>query len=176
MIASSAGVAILMVACGGKAESGSPAGPSTSTEAADENPPRPEDRCPGGKTRPFDLQTVIEVARRHGITLYSQPNCLSDARIRTQAANILQYGPDRNDEQQSEIERREGRVTCLLRATPGQAPKVVERNRYVGDAETHFSLLNVVCVIYPDPDDAEEQLARLQEAMDELQLRSRAPS
>ena len=101
--------------------------------------------------------------------LYPQPDCQPDPTIVSQAANILQYGPDQNYQHASEIKEREGAVTCLLRARPGLGPKTVERNRYSGDEETHFSLLNVVCVIYPEPDHAEDQLMRLQEAMDELQ-------
>ena len=57
----------------------------------------------------------------------------------------------------------------MLRENAGSTgPETVERVRYPGDEETHFNLLNVDCVIFPEPDKAEEQLRRLQEAMDDL--------
>jgi hypothetical protein len=163
----------LVVACGGKGEAGSVAG-STSTETGDDNPPRPEERCRGGKTEPFDLKTVIDVARRHRIMLYPQPDCQPDPTIVSQAANILQYGPHQNYQHASEIQEREGAVTCLLRARPGLGPKTVERNRYSGDEETHFSLHNIVCIIYPEPDKTDEQLLRLEKTMNELEDRAKA--
>ena len=116
---------------------------------------------------------MIEVGRRHGITLHSDPACQPDPTVVSQAANVVLYGPDANAEQESEITREEGAVTCMLREDAGPtAPKNVERVRYPGDEETHFKLLNVDCVIYPEPSDAEEQLARLQAAVAELQDRA----
>jgi hypothetical protein len=152
--------ACFLVACGG------------GESRAGERPP-PEQRCRGGKTRPLDLETVIEVGRRHGITLHSDPACQPDPTVVSQAANVVLYGPDANAEQENEITREEGAVTCMLREDAGpRAPKTVERVRYPGDEETHFKLLNVDCAIYPEPGNAEEQLARLQAAMAELEDRA----
>ena len=88
----------------------------------------------------------------------------------SQAANVVLYGLDANAERERQITQEEGAVTCMLREDAGpRAAKTVERVRYPGDEETHFSLLNVDCVIYPEPEHAEEQLGRLQAAMAELQ-------
>ncbi len=83
-------------------------------------------------------------------------------------ANILLYGPHTNIRRQGEIEEREGDVNCLLWAVPN-FPASVERVRYPGDEETPFSLLNVDCVIYPDPASAKKQLMRLERMMEELE-------
>lgn len=92
----------------------------------------------------------------------------------SQAANVVLYGPDANSERESEIVREEGAVTCMLRENAGpRAAKIVERVRHPGDEETHFKLLNVDCVIYPEPQRAEAQLGRLQAAMAELQEKAR---
>ena len=157
-----------LAACGGgESEPGSAGTTTTAGETGE--PPPPGQRCRGGPTRPLELETVIETGRRHGITLYSDPACQPDPSVVSQAANVLLYGPDANDERENEITQAEGAVTCMLRADAGPtAPKTVERVRYPGDEETHFKLLNVDCVIYPEPDKAEEQLTRLKAAMDDL--------
>jgi hypothetical protein len=161
-------VACSLAACGaGESEPGS-AGTTTNTGENSELPP-PGQRCRGGPTRPLELKTVIESGRRHRITLYSDPACQPDPTVVSQAANVLLYGPDANADRENEITREEGAVTCMLREDAGPtAPKTVERVRYPGDDETHFKLLNVDCVIYPEPDKDEEQLTRLQGAMDDL--------
>jgi hypothetical protein len=161
-----------LAACGGgKSEPGA-AGTTTNAGETGELPP-PGQRCRGGRTRPLELETVIEVGRRHGITLYSDPACQPDPTVVSQAANVLLYGPDANAEREREITQAEGAVTCMLREDAGPtAPKTVERVRYPGDEETHFKLLNVDCVVYPEPDNAEEQLRRLQAAMDELRTQA----
>jgi hypothetical protein len=135
--------------------------------------PSPKDRCRGGPTRPLDVQAVIDVGRRHGITLYRDPACIPDPTVVDQASNLLLYGPHTNVDDHDDIERREGAVTCLLRAEPS-SPRAekVERVRYPGDEETHFTLLNVDCIIYPEPDAAQEQLARLEQVMEELERRA----
>lgn len=160
-------------ACGDAEGPVTPAKGTSVTETYDEDAPAPEDRCPGGPTEPLKIGTVIEVGRRHGFTLYPDPACIPDPTIVSQASNILLYGPHTNSQQEDEISRREGSVKCLLRARAGSpTANKVERVRYAGDDETHFRLLNVDCIIYPDPENAGEQLARLQKAMDELEERS----
>ena len=70
--------------------------------------------------------------------------------------------------------QREGDVFCMLRAgsdlprTAKRLPPEVRRIHYQGDEETHFSVFDVDCVVYPDPDHGKEQLRRLQQTMDEL--------
>ncbi len=156
-----------LAACGG-GESEPAAGTTTNAGETGELPPAGQ-RCRGGPTRPLELETVIEVGRRQGITLYSDPACQPDPSVVSQAANVVLYGPDANAEREREITQEEGAVTCMLREAAGPAaPKTVERVQYPGDEETHFKLLNVDCVIYPEPDKADEQLRRLQAAMDEL--------
>jgi hypothetical protein len=158
-----------LAACGGGESEPGAARSTTSTAETGALPP-PEQRCRGGKTRPLELETVIEVGRRHGITLHSDPACQPDPTVVSQAANVVLYGPDKNAERDREITQEEGAVTCLLRENAGPtAANSVERVRYAGDEETHFKLLNVACVIYPEPENADEQLRRLQAAMDELQ-------
>jgi hypothetical protein len=157
-----------LAACGGGESETGAAGTTTNAAETGELPP-PGQRCRGGPTRPLELEAVIEAARRHGITLYSDPACQPDPTVVSQAANVLLYGPEENADRESEITQAEGAVTCMLREDAGpMAPKTVERVRYPGDEETHFKLLNVDCVIYPEPDKAEEQLTRLRGAMDEL--------
>jgi hypothetical protein len=160
--------ACLLAACGtGESEPGS-AGTTPTVGETGQLPP-PGQRCRGGPTRPLELETVIETGRRHGITLYSDPACQPDPTVLSQAANVLLYGPDANADRESEITQAEGAVTCILRKDAGPtAAKTVERVRYPGDEETHFTLLNVDCVIYPEPENADEQLRRLQAAMDQL--------
>jgi hypothetical protein len=156
-----------LAACGGDSEPRA-AGTTTGAGETGELPP-PGQRCRGGPTQPLELEAVIDAGRRHGITLHSDPACQPDPTVVSQAANVLLYGPDANAERESEITEAEGAVACMLRENAGStAPQTVERVRYAGDDETHFRLLNVDCVIYPEPDKAEEQLRRLQEAMDDL--------
>ena len=158
-----------LIACGGGESAPGEARSTTSAAETGELPP-PEQRCRGGKTRPLELETVIEVGRRHGITLHSDPACQPDPTVVSQAANVVLYGPDANAEREKEITQEEGAVTCLLRKNADPtAAQTVERVRYAGDEETHFKLLNVNCVIYPEPGNADEQLRRLQATMDELQ-------
>jgi hypothetical protein len=166
-------VACSLAACGGDSESG-PGAVGTTTNAGEtgELPP-PGQRCRGGPTRPIELETVIAAGRRHGITLYSDPECQPDPTVVSQASNVLLYGPDANADRESEITQAEGAVTCMLREDAGPtAAKNVERVRYPGDEETHFTLLNVDCVIYPEPDNADEQLTRLQAVMDDLRAQA----
>ena len=170
-------VACFLVACGGNQERGSSAESSTSNVTDTQGAPQIPHPCPGGKTRPLDIQTVTEVARRHGITLYANPQCTGDPTVVSEAANTVAYGPNKNVDRYDEITRREGDIACLLYAQPsGSGDKTVRLVHYPGDEETSFTLLNVVCVIYPEPDNAKEQLRRLQETMDELQERSRVSS
>lgn len=148
-----------------------------SREEADALPPV-EDRCPGGKTEPLDVQTVVEVARRHGITLYNDPQCQPDPTIVSTASNQLLWGPNTNVGEHREIDEREGFVSCMLgrgaELTPRvkRAPPEVRRIRYEGDEETHFRAFNVDCVIYPDSEHAEAQLTRLEQTMNELRDRA----
>jgi hypothetical protein len=159
-------------ACGGGESEPGTAGTTTNAGERSELPPEGQ-RCRSGPTRPLELEAVIDAGRSHGITLYSDPACQPDPSVVSQAANVLLYGPDANAERESEITQAEGAVTCMLREDAGPtAPKTVERVRYPGDEETHFKLLNVDCVIYPEPDKAEEQLGRLQAAMDELRTQT----
>ena len=72
---------------------------------------------------------------------------------------------------------REGFHACsaaVAELTPRikRAPPEVERIRYEGDEETHFRVFNVDCLIYPDPEHAEEQLMRLEQTMNELRDRA----
>jgi hypothetical protein len=158
-----------LAACGSGDSAPDSDGTTTTVGETGELPP-PSQRCRGGPTRPLELKEVIEAGRRHGITLYSDPSCQPDPTVVSQAANVLLYGPSANGDRDREITQVEGAVTCILREDAGPtAPKTVERVRYPGDEETHFKLLNVDCVIYPEPDRAEEQLTRLQAAMDDLQ-------
>jgi hypothetical protein len=167
-IVATAIAACSLIACGGGESEPGEARLTTSAAETAERPP-PEQRCRGGKTRPLELETVVEVGRRHGITLHSDPACQPDPTVVSQAANLVLYGPEANTEREKEITQKEGAVTCLLREAPGPtAAKTVERVRYPGDEETHFKLLNVDCVIYPEPGNADAQLRRLQAAMDEL--------
>jgi hypothetical protein len=159
-----------LTACGGGESEPEPGAGGTTTNGGEtgELPPAGQ-RCRGGPAGPLELQTVIETGRRHGITLYSDPACQPDPTVVSQAANVLLYGPDANADRESDITQSEGAVTCLVREEAGpRAPKTVERVRYPGDEETHFKLLNVDCVIYPEPDKAEEQLTRLKATMDDL--------
>jgi hypothetical protein len=165
-IVATALAACSLVACGGGE---SAPGEARSTTGAEAELPPLEQRCRGGKTRPLELHTVIETGRRHGITLHSDPACQPDPTVVSQAANVVLYGPEANAEREREVTQEEGAVTCMLREDAGPAAaKAVERVRYPGDKETHFKLLNVDCLIYPEPENAEEQLSRLQAAMDEL--------
>jgi hypothetical protein len=167
-IVATAIAACSLIACaGGESEPG--AARSTTSVAETGERPQAEQRCRGGKTRPLELETVIEVGRRHGFTLHSDPACQPDPTVVSQVANVLLYGPDANAERERAITREEGAVTCMLREDAGPtAAKTVERIRYPGDEETHFKLLNVDCVIYPEPGNADAQLRRLQAAMEEL--------
>lgn len=165
-----------LVACGGSEPEPSAAGTTTNDGETGDLPP-PGLRCRDGPTRPLELETVIDVGRRHAITLYPDPACQPDPTVVSQAANVLLYGPDENADRESEVTHAEGAVTCMLRAEAGpSAPKTVERVRYPGDEETHLKLLNVDCVIYPEPDKAEEQLSRVQAAMDELRAEAEKTS
>jgi len=169
-----AAAALLVAGCGDGEPEPEPGATGTTTNAreSDELPP-PGQRCRGGPTRPLELETVIAAGRRHGITLYSDPACQPDPTVVSQAANVLLYGPNANADREREITEAEGDVTCMLREDAGPtAPKTVERVRYPGDEETHFTLLNVDCVIYPEPDKADEQLARLQAVMDDLRAQA----
>jgi hypothetical protein len=166
-----AATALLAAGCGGGESEPDAAGTTTNAGESDEVPPG--QRCRGGPTRPLELETVIAAGRRHGITLYSDPACQPDPTVVSQAANVLLYGPNANADREREITEAEGDVTCMLREDAGPtAPKTVERVRYPGDEETHFTLLNVDCVIYPEPDKADEQLARLQAVMDDLRAQA----
>jgi len=128
-------------------------------------------RCSGGTTRPLDIETVIEVGRRHEITLYSDPECSNPPGIVSQASNTILYGSDANTDRYDEITRQEGDVRCgLYSRSRGDAK--VHRLHYADDVETRFTLHNVRCVIYPDEDHAKEQLRHLQEAMNELEQRA----
>ncbi len=161
-------VLALLTSCGSSAEPRSDGSPPTASTTSDDDAPAPQDRCPGGKTRPLTIRAVIEAARQHDITLYDDPACTPEPTIEREASNILLYGPHTNVAQQSEIEQREGFVICALSATP-QFGSTVERIRYPGDEETNLRLLNVNCVIYPDPPSADEQLARLEQTMNDLE-------
>lgn len=158
--------------CGGSAERGSDGGSPTGSATVDDNLPPVEDRCPGGSTRPLAVERVIEVAQRHGITLYDNPQCDPEPSVVRQASNIVRYGPNANIPDQDEISEREGDVDCLFERESAPAlrgnPPAVERVHYATDEETYFTFLNVECVIYPNPEDAETQLRRLQQTMDEL--------
>jgi hypothetical protein len=170
-IAATAIAACSLVACGGGESEPGATRSTTSVPESGELPP-PDQRCRGGKTRPLELETVIEVGQRHGITLHSDPACQPDPTVVSQAANVVLYGPDASAEREREITQEEGAVTCMLREDAGPAAaETVERVRYPGDEETHFKLLNVDCVIYPEPENAEEQLRRLQATNSESKRR-----
>jgi hypothetical protein len=128
-------------------------------------PPRNE-RCPGGKTQPLELKTVISAARHHRISFYNDPQC-ADPTVVSQAANILLYGPHTNSQDGDAIQKREGDVTCLLRARP-EFSSNVQRIQYRGDKKIEFRLLNLECFIFPDPQSRHTQLRRLSEALNDL--------
>jgi hypothetical protein len=169
-----AATALLVAGCGGGESEPEPGAAGTTTNAGETGKlPPPGQRCRGAPTRPIELETVIAAGRRHGVTLYSDPACQPDPTVVSQAANVLIYGPDANADREREITEAEGAVTCMLREDAGPtAPKTVERVRYRGDEETHFTLLNVDCVIYPEPDKADEQLTRLQAVMEDLRAQA----
>jgi hypothetical protein len=100
--------------------------------------------------------------------LLDDPTCTPLPTVVRQASNIVLYGRDTNVAQREEIEQREGFVTCALSRGP-EFPSTVDRIHYSGDEETYFRLLNVTCIIYPDPPNAEVQLARLGRTMKTLE-------
>ncbi len=128
-------------------------------------PPRSE-HCPGGKTQPLGVQTVVAAGRRHGVTLYDDPQC-PDPTVVSQASNILLYGPHTNSPQGDEIQKREGDVTCSLFARKTFSANV-QRIHYPGDEQTEFRLLNVECFIFPDAAKENDQLRRLRDVMNDL--------
>jgi hypothetical protein len=128
-------------------------------------PPRNE-RCPGGKTQPLGLHTVVAASRRHGITFYTDPQC-DDPSVVSQAANILLYGPHTNSQHGDEIQEREGDVTCSLFARRTFSANV-QRIHYPGDQQTEFRVLNVECFIFPDPAKEDDQVRRLSDVMNDL--------
>jgi hypothetical protein len=129
-IAATAIAACSLVACGGGESEPGATRSTTSVPESGELPP-PDQRCRGGKTRPLELETVIEVGQRHGITLHSDPACQPDPTVVSQAANVVLYGPDASAEREREITQEEGAVTCMLREDAGPAAaETVERVRY----------------------------------------------
>jgi hypothetical protein len=105
-----------LAACGGGESEPGAARSTTSTAETGALPP-PEQRCRGGKTRPLELETVIEVGRRHGITLHSDPACQPDPTVVSQAANVVLYGPDKNAER-DHARRRRGHLLASGKCRP----------------------------------------------------------
>ena len=128
-------------------------------------PPASERRCPGGPARPITIDEVVAAAASHRIELHQDPTC-ADPNAVAQVANILMYGPHANRDEEDEIMPEQGDVTCFV--TAQVSGRKVERVHYEGDVETSFRLANLECIIYPDEDHADEQLARLQATLDDL--------
>ena len=92
------------------------------------------------------------------------------------AEDVATLSSDYSEQSQDEVELEDGHVVCIVAKRVhenGQAPGRVRRTKYPEDEETHVSVHNLLCAIYPstEPGAAEQQIARLERALTELARR-----
>jgi hypothetical protein len=157
-------VVLASLACGcgsrdGDVKRSEPAGQSQPDEQ-----PRTAERsqfdCPGGLTRPFSVETLIQVAQEEGVSLKRDPGCGGNLEYVAAAANMVISDGATDDD---EVDAREGHVMCHLADQPfAAAPFRVRRTKYPDDQETYFHIANVHCAIYPT---GAGQVSRLEAAL-----------
>ncbi len=143
--------------------------------------PPPGRECGGADTTPVTLERLLQVFRAKGITMFNDPICQLPV-DEWAASNVPLYGPDAadldesmapEDDARDHIVDEQGAVYCDARAeTHPLTEEGVHEVRYEGDYETHFSVANVTCSIYPEEGKEAKQLLRLRQAMADLVPRS----
>lgn len=131
--------------------------------------------CSPGRSQPISEATLKSVLAKHGIHLYRDDRCeefkdpdgnpLPDAPRAT-------FGNSRSSLDYDRVASTEGFILCELhRGGPvgikQRRATRVQRIKYEGDEETHLSVLNVDCAIYPD---SPEQIERLEAGLSDLRL------
>jgi hypothetical protein len=107
----------------------------------------------------------VGAARRQGIALLMDRRCIAPGVV-AQASNILVY---EDDLAHVDIEREQGRVTCLLRRTTD--PTASEVREAKATVTTQLRYRNVECWVTPLPDSNQSQVAALRAAFEELSER-----
>jgi hypothetical protein len=112
---------LLAAACGGNPTSGGQADPPTAAPKTLETLSVPaEDACPGGKTKPVQLEELIRVFRAHSIVMFDDPECLTTTTER-QASNAPRFGANpRRGDAYDEVVATQGWIVCDLFAAPFQ--------------------------------------------------------
>jgi hypothetical protein len=101
--------------------------------------------CPRGRPKPIGFTELVEAARRQGIELQKDLRCIAPGVV-AQASNLLPYEASFGDE----VEREQGRVTCLLRRAADPAASTVEEAK--ATVTTQFRFRNLECWVTPLPD------------------------
>jgi hypothetical protein len=139
----------------------------------------PSQACLGEATSPLTAAELTRTLRRHGFTVYPDPrDAICDTpvaeRMPVSVSNVFFQGPHENIEAHNEVTEREGHVSCGLRRGPIWGWKLEEDLEappaspiFSGD-KAEFSFANLECTLYPDGEGGDDQVRRLQRAVQEL--------
>lgn len=125
--------------------------------------------CPQARPTPVTLQTLLRVAREHGLRLQHDQRCIEPGVV-TQASTFLPY--DRASILSSDvISQQQGEVTCLIRKSAQPGTQVLQTTTF--NIGTRFDRLNVSCTVLPlnvdlYPEISAEQVARVRATMQAL--------
>jgi hypothetical protein len=119
------------------------------------------ERC-GALGSPVTAAKLVEVFRANGVTLdVNQWKCEQSGFVDGEATNA---GP-KGFNSDNDVKRREGHVLCHTWFEYSRGPRV-QIVKYPTDTETHFSVLNVDCAVYPsDAASERRQVRRVADAL-----------
>jgi hypothetical protein len=125
------------------------------------------DDCSGDNTAPLTVDELLRGMRAAGYDMYVDPGCSGDSvawSLSNTSTDVPEIGPEDFDSALA----REGVISCdLYETSEGEGPKATV-TRFEGEDWIDLSLLNVTCLITPDPARAQEQIDRLELTLNEI--------
>jgi hypothetical protein len=122
--------------------------------------------CPRRAPAPIGYEKLVRSARAHGIELQRDERCIAPGVVE-QASNVLDYIPYGTGAHAWDlIQAEQGRVTCLLRATPD--PSATEVREDKATVTTRLRYRNVECWVTPLPQDNEGHVDAVRALFEDL--------
>jgi hypothetical protein len=123
--------------------------------------------CDGGDTAPLTVEELLKGMRAAGYDMYVDPGCDDDS-VAWALSNTSIYVDELGPEDFGRAQAREGAIACeLFKGAEGEGATVTVR-QFEGEDWTDLRMLNVVCLITPDPTKAQQQIDRLEQTLNEL--------
>jgi hypothetical protein len=154
-----------LTGCGQGEEAGS--SPAPGGETALSTSTLDSGDCDGGDTAPITVEELLTGMRAAGYDMYVDPGCDDDSAAWA-LSNTSIYVDELGPEDFGRAQAREGAIDCeLFKDAEGEGATVTVRH-FEGEAWTDLRMLNVICLITPDPTKAQQQIDRLEQTLNEL--------